>query len=316
MNLLYHSIFLEHQTGAHPENKSRLSAFEQMPDTELEDTTSLLSLVHTAHYIQRVIALSKQSLPLDADTVTSPRSYEVACAAVALAVRAATNNDFALVRPPGHHAYPDYGSGFCLFNSIAIATQNLVSHGKRVLILDFDGHCGDGTEHIFYDTDQVLFWSLHQSPAFPGKGFVKDIGKDAGLGYTINVEMPPGTGDDLFFEAIQRFLPIAKQFNPDVVAVSAGFDAHQADPLLQLRLSTDAYFRLGQLLSATFKQVFAVLEGGYNTTVLPQCIHSFVEGFNGQSQSSNEQPTKSEFATIGTFTNNLVELEKCLTPYW
>jgi len=316
MKLLYNSIFLEHLTGAHPENSSRLAAFEQLPDTEIEDATSLLPLVHTSDHIEKVISASAKGLRLDADTITSPRSYEVACAAVSLAVRAATGNDFALVRPPGHHAYPAYGSGFCLFNSIAIAVQNLVLQGNRVLVLDFDGHCGDGTEHIFYDTDQVLFWSLHQSPAFPGKGFVDDIGKDAGLGYTINVEMPPGTGDDLFFEAIERLLPIARQFEPDVVAVSAGFDAHQADPLLQLRLSSDAYFRLGQLLFTTFEKVFAVLEGGYNTSVLPQCIHNFVDGFNGQPQSKIEAPTQSDIAIREAFHRNLKELENNLSTYW
>ncbi|MGI9541917.1 MAG: histone deacetylase family protein [Cyclobacteriaceae bacterium] len=316
MKLLYHSIFLEHDTGTHPENKTRLSAFEQIPNTELADATAYLSLVHSQEYIEKVISASNQGLPLDPDTITSPRSYEVASSAVALALEAATTSDFALVRPPGHHAYPTYGSGFCLFNSIAIAVQNLVSQGKKVLILDFDGHCGDGTEHIFYDTNQVLFWSLHQSPAFPGKGFIRDIGKDAGAGYTVNVEMPPGTGDDLFFEAIERLLPIAKQFNPDIVAVSAGFDAHQADPLLQLRLSLNAYFRLGQLLSTSFKQVFAVLEGGYNTRVLPQCIHNFVNGFNGQPQSKMEPATKSDFAIREIFTRNLNELKKNLSPYW
>ena len=316
MDLLYHSIFLEHDTGAHPENKTRLYGFQHMVSEEIKDGASFLPLVHSHEYINQVAVASENGLSLDQDTVTSRRSFEVACHGVALTLKAAASNNFALVRPPGHHAYPTYGSGFCLFNNIAIAVKHLVSQHKRVLILDFDGHCGDGTEHIFYDSNQVLFWSLHQSPAFPGKGFIHDIGENAGLGYTINVELPPGTADDLFFQGIERILPIAKKFKPDVVAVSAGFDAHQADPLLQLKLSMNSYYELGQILTSNFQNVFAVLEGGYNIEVLSKCIHNFVDGINGVAQKYTESSTKSTTAADQVFKVKLDELENNLADFW
>jgi acetoin utilization deacetylase AcuC-like enzyme len=282
MDILFHDIFLQHETGNHPENKKRLNEFLHLPNTSYPNAVSYLNLVHTEAYIQTVQRACKDGLWLDNDTMTSPKSFEVAVAGVGLALRAMEEKNFAIMRPPGHHAYPDKGTGFCLFNTIAIVTQQLVNEGKRVLVFDFDGHLGDGTEAIFYNTNQVLFWSLHQYPAFPGNGYVDEIGMGAGKGFTINVPLPSGSGDDIFLKGVETFLPIAEQFQPDVVAVSAGFDAHLYDLLLGLRVTGSSFHKIGLMLRERFSHVFAILEGGYNLEYMPKSLYNFVAGINGQ----------------------------------
>ncbi len=282
MKILYNPVYLAHDTGMHPENMRRLQMFEGLPEAPLVDGSEYLSLVHTNRYIEKVRDACPVSAHLDADTVTSPGSFGAAVYAVGATVAASQTGDFALVRPPGHHAYPNMASGFCLFNNVAIAAMKLRNEGKRVLILDFDGHLGDGTSDIFYEDDQVMYWSIHQYPAFPGHGFVEEIGEGKGKGFTVNVPLPPGSADDIFLDAINRFLPVAELFKPDVVAISAGFDAHQYDLLLQLNVSATGFFKLGQILAANFPNLFATLEGGYNLEWLRNSVYNFLAGINGQ----------------------------------
>jgi len=300
----------------HPENKKRLEACGDLPEEEIENGERYLELFHTREYIQRVKDACAQEEHLDPDTVTSKRTYEVAVHAVGATVMASRSNDFALVRPPGHHAHPDHSSGFCIFNNIGIATQRLVNEGKRVLIFDFDAHMGDGTGRFFYNTDKVLYWSLHQFPAFPGRGNVNEIGMDGGVGHTINVPLPPGSGDDIFMDAVNMFLPAAEQFNPDVVAVSAGFDAHQYDLLLELRLSMNTYYKLGRMLRDKFKDVFATLEGGYNVEVFPKCLFNFIDGVNGKEMRFQEQATDSRMVAHQEFEDRAYRLRKNLSKFW
>jgi acetoin utilization deacetylase AcuC-like enzyme len=316
MKLLYHSIFLQHDTGMHPENPKRLQLFNNLPEQELLDGEPYLSLVHTPAYIEKVRTAHLHTDHLDSDTVITPTSFAAATAAVGATIMASKTGDFALVRPPGHHAYRDRASGFCLFNNIAIATQRLVNEGKRVLIVDFDGHLGDGTSHIFYDTDQVLYWSLHQYPAFPNRGLPHEIGSGKGKGFTFNVILPPHAGDDIFMDGFNSFLPLAKQFQPDVVAISAGFDAHIYDLLLDLRVTTNSFFRIGQLLRANFDHLFATLEGGYNISELPSCVYSFLAGVNGEPLPKSELETTSDATTWEAYELQLHTTLGLLQAYW
>lgn len=316
MDLINNKVFLEHDTGMHPENKKRLISFGELKEKKVSDGSDFLTLIHSNKYIEIVKKACSRSFPLDNDTLTSPGTYESALRAVGASIDASENGDFAIVRPPGHHAYPDYGSGFCLFNNIAIATQKLVNEGKRVLIFDFDGHFGDGTSNVFYKSWDVLYWSIHQYPAFPNQGFVNEIGEGEGKGFNINVPLPPGSGDDIFMHAFNSILSIAKQFNPDVVAISAGFDAHKYDPILNLMLTKNSYYSIGKVLGENFIHLFATLEGGYNIEELPDCIYSFIDGVNGKEHQYKEEYSSSHSSIWNEYERRLSDLFIYLKPYW
>lgn len=316
MEYIFHRLFLAHNTGMHPERGERLHAFRYLPDSLIEDGESSLSLVHTPEYIDRVKRLFKNNIKEYADTIISPHSFEAACLAAGAAIQAAQTGNFALVRPPGHHAYADHGSGFCLFNNIAIACAHLRSQGKRVVILDFDGHYGDGTSSIFYKDDQVLYWSFHQYPAFPGIGMVHESGHTKGRGHTVNIPLPPGSGDDIFWDAFHQTVPIIEQFAPDVLAISAGFDSHYFDPLLQLHLSRDCYYLLGKEIALRFPNHFAVLEGGYNYEELPKCIANFVAGIHSNDIPHPEGETSSSLRSWESYEIYIHALIAEMKPYW
>jgi len=316
MEFIFSSDCLLHNTGGHPECIGRLDKFRDLPNNVVHSGEQFLKLVHTNDHIEKVRQSCMQSLPLDNDTLTSPNSYLAGCAAVGASITAATSGGFALVRPPGHHAYPQRASGFCLFNNIAIAVRFLTNQGKKVFILDIDGHLGDGTSSVFYDNPQVLYCSLHQYPAFPGTGWVDEIGSGRGQGFTINLPMPPASGDDVFRNGLDYILPIARAFGPEIVAVSAGFDGHQLDPLLQLQLSLGCYHQCGAWLRSNFEEVFAVLEGGYNLNILPKAIYQFVDGINGKTPEFMEESTSSDPAVHTAFNRNLDQLHQILKDYW
>jgi len=316
MKIIYNDIFLTHQTGNHPENKKRLESYSEIKQTNISDGLSYLGLVHNGQYIEDIKEKCSMNIPLCPDTICSEKSFEAATLAVGATIMASQSLDFALVRPPGHHAFPGKASGFCIFNNIAIATQKLVDEGKRVLIFDFDGHYGDGTSSIFYDTDKVLFWSIHQHPAFPHTGGCSKIGEGKGKGFNINVTMPAGSGDDVFMDAVKTFLPIAKKFKPDIVAISAGFDAHKSDMLLDLNISMDSYFKIGRILHDNFKHVFAVLEGGYNPDILEKSIENFIDGINNQPQKHFERLSETEHNVFLDYEIKSNELLGRLKDYW
>lgn len=317
MELIYNKVFLEHDTGLHPENKKRMEVFGSLKETILENGRKYLELVHTLNYIEQVRKACTNSIPLDADTLTSPGSFKAATHAVAAAVMASQTNNFALVRPPGHHAYSSHGSGFCLFNNIAIACQKLVNEGKKIAIIDIDGHFGDGTCYYFYDCDKVLYCSLHQYPAFPEKGFCDEIGEGKGKGFSVNVPLPPGSSDDLFIKSISEIIiPIVEQFNPDQVGISAGFDAYRLDPLLNLNISVNSFYKIGGMLQEKFKNLFACLEGGYNLEGLPKCLFNFIDGINGLKMKHDEEMTLSNQSIIDEYNSRMKILFNRLAPYW
>lgn len=317
MKLIYNPVFLKHDTGMHPENKKRLSSLGELPITEIENGEEYLELVHTPGYIKRIkdMAAAKGGYA-DVDTMVSEGSYEAAIHAVGATIMASKSGDFALTRPPGHHAHRDHSSGFCLFNNIGIAAQYHANQGKRVLIIDFDGHLGCSTEKIFYDSNEIMYWSLHQFPAFPGSGDAHEIGEGAGKGYTINVPLPAGSGDEIFMDAFESFLPAAKEFNPDIVGISAGFDAHQYDLLLDLRVTVNSYYKMGKLISQNFKNVFATLEGGYNIEVFPRCLYNFLDGINNQEMKYEERPTDSLIQTYYEYEGRKAIVVQHLKKYW
>ncbi len=316
MDLIYHPIFKEHDTGMHPENRKRLESLGELEASEIPFDESVLGIIHDHRYIEQVKESSSAGIALDGDTHTSLKSYEAAVYAVNATILASDRHGFAIVRPPGHHAYPNRASGFCIFNNVGIAAQRLVNQGKRVLVFDFDGHLGDGTSEIFYKSDQVMYWSMHQYPAFPGHGSENEIGEGKGEGYTMNVTLPPGSGDDIFMDALRSTLPIAKQFKPDVVAVSAGFDSHQYDLLLDLRFTVDTFYKIGKMLRDNFDEVFATLEGGYNIDVLPKCLYNFVDGINGHPKRFTEKETESNIKIWHEYEIRSNNLLMNLKPFW
>ncbi|MBU1177013.1 MAG: histone deacetylase family protein [Patescibacteria group bacterium] len=316
MNLIYNKIFLKHETSEHLENKKRLEVFGDLPETKIKNGDQYLKLVHPEKYIEYIKELSQKEESPNKDTIISKNSYRVACYAVGASIMASKQNDFALVRPPGHHAGFKEPQGFCLFNNIAVAVQKLVNQGKKVFIFDFDGHFGNGTSKIFYESNDVLYLSIHQYPAFPNKGWVNEIGQKQGRGYNINIPLPVKSGDDLFVQSFKDFLPIIKQFKPDIAAVSAGFDGHYADPLLDLNYSINSFYEIGKILSNNFKNIFAVLEGGYNLKYLPKCVYNFISGINQKEIKFKEESTFSDSSIRQEYDKRIKMLHKNLIGYW
>ena len=278
MEILFNSKFLLHNADSYAEGRYRIEEFTSVAEEVDYNGEPYITLVHSEPHLEMVrdACLNKQVL---AEVSLSPESYKAACSAVGLAVMASERGDFAAIRPPGHHAKSNQSAGFCLFNNIAIATQKLVNEGKKVFILDIDGHHGDGTQQIFYDSDQVLFCSIHQQYVYPGTGETLETGSGSGIGYTMNFPLSQGSGDRELLEAVDTAILRATDFKPDVVGVSAGFDGYVEDRLLGLKYSLDGYYQVGRRLSQSFDHVFAVLEGGYHQDNL-KCTEFFVKGVN------------------------------------
>jgi acetoin utilization deacetylase AcuC-like enzyme len=296
--LLRHPSSLEHDTGAHPESPRRIVAIERALaerdwlgwDVRLspEAARTKIEAIHPARHIDRIEELSRRGGGMiDMDTIVSPGSFEAALHAAGGAIamvdallgpeRAPAGAS--LHRPPGHHAEPARAMGFCLFDNVAIGAQHaLDEHGaRRVMIVDWDVHHGNGTNAIFHDRDDVLFCSIHQSPLYPGTGPASDVGHGPGEGFTVNMPVPGGSGDEVFLSHLEHVVaPLARSYEPDLLLVSAGYDAHADDPLAGCVVSDAGYSGMAAVLRAAADELGIplgiVLEGGYDLGALARCV--------------------------------------------
>jgi acetoin utilization deacetylase AcuC-like enzyme len=271
-----------HPTGDHPERPERLRVLhEAFPDFEepRRATVEELALCHDRDYIDSIRAFSEsgRTAMLDPDTVCTPSSYETARLAAGAAIAAVERGGFALVRPPGHHALPGRSMGFCLFANVAVAARwaqvNLVA--ERVAILDWDVHHGNGTQDIFWSDPSVLFVSLHQWPFWPGSG-----GPGEGNETTVNVPLEAGSGDKEYAAAFERLVePPIRAFEPDLLLVSAGFDAGAGDLIGGMRLTEAGFAEMARRARGLSDRVAVVLEGGYTLETLPGFVRAVAEVF-------------------------------------
>lgn len=302
--LVYSPRYLEHDPGTwHPESPQRLRAiiealkreglWTDVLEPEPAEMGEVMS-VHSKSYIELLTEIVKDNVSLDPDTPTRENTFEIALLAAGGALLAGrlvaekrAKSAFALIRPPGHHASSNFGGGFCYLNNVAIMTKALQNVFERIMIFDFDAHHGNGTQDIFYNDPDVLYFSIHQVPLYPGTGRVEEIGDGRGRGFNINVPVPPGTGDSEYATIVEEiFRPIVEQFEPGMIAISAGFDGHIRDPLAQLELSSEFYGWMTQkVLEAAEKicggRVVFVLEGGYDLKALGESVVNVIKALRG-----------------------------------
>ncbi len=291
LGLVYHPDYLIHTQAHHPERKERLeSVLNAIRNQNLDDRLQMfeplpaavedLALIHDRNYIASVEEACRSGrLSLDMDTYLVPESYQIALLSAGGALtglrRVMDKNPgkvFVLNRPPGHHAESDRAMGFCLFNNIAVAAAVAKrDYGlKRIAIIDWDVHHGNGTQHSFENDAEVLFISTHQSPAYPGSGSAGEVGRSDGEGYTVNIPLPPGCGDveyGMFFSEI--IIPVLDQFKPEILLISAGQDAYHMDPLASMSLTYKGYYNMAAELAKVAERwsdgrILLCLEGGYH----------------------------------------------------
>lgn len=340
--IVYHENYLKHDTGDHPESKMRLIAIRMLlEETEaLEKLTDIhpkkatidqIRYVHRSSYIEELRSRCQKGIDrLNLDTIISLDSYDVALLAAGGVLSAVDrvikelDNAFVLARPPGHHAESDRGGGFCLFNNIAIATRHvqLCHHLDKVLIIDWDVHHGNGTQNIFYDDPSVLYFSTHQSPLYPGTGAIEEVGVGDGEGFTVNVPLPVGTGDRGYIYVFNEVLaPIATEFKPDFILISAGADAHFADPLGGMYLTAKGFGLLTNMVKmiashACKGRIVAALEGGYDLTGLSYSILSILNSLGDLNIDMKERSMSSNDELSDQVRNRVRDVRKVQAEYW
>ena len=326
IGIVYHPIYLRHETDGHPESADRLRAIIGLllrrgylagdadhvasGDAILLQPSPvplpLLSKVHSPALIEELRRIAETGGGwIDPDTVVSSHTYEAALYAAGAMVcgldaiyRGTVESAFALVRPPGHHATRSASMGFCIFNNVAVAAQYALDAcgARKVLIVDWDLHHGNGTQSSFYDDPRVLYFSTHQYPFFPGTGAVTERGTGAGVGYTVNVPFTSGVGNRGALLAFTEVLvPVARRFRPDLVLVSAGYDTHWRDPLGGLCVTEGGFFAMAQIVRMLAQEMcggrlLLTLEGGYDFDALAEGVVATLEALQGLPAYSGEVP--------------------------
>jgi acetoin utilization deacetylase AcuC-like enzyme len=342
--IVRHQLYLEHRTGImHPESPQRLQSIYYMLDhkdfgealVHIEPRFASLEEileVHDPHYVDRILdSADRAQVRYDPDTVTSPQSYKAAWLAaggVMEAVKAVltkqVRNAFALVRPPGHHALKDRAMGFCIFNNEAIGVRYaLNSYGlKRVLIVDWDVHHGNGIQTSFYDDPHVLYFSVHRGAFFPWTGEVREAGAGKGKGYTVNVPLGIGCSNACYGNVFRHLLwPIARSYRPELILVSAGFDTHHNDPLGSMNVTPEGFARMTSLLmemAAEFceERLVLVLEGGYNPQALRDSVEMVLWELLGSSMINKEEMRQVEDAQYNEIAEIIQEVKTVHGKYW
>jgi len=330
--------FEEHVTPpGHPERMERAHVFDAaalrwttqgvVSADPRPATREELLRVHSGEYLDSIDAVAGRAVMLDPDTFTSPESVEIAALAAGATVQAAEHAlgrnqpAFAMVRPPGHHAERDQAMGFCLYNNIAVAAAHALAAGtKRVAVVDIDVHHGNGTQWMFYDDPSVLYFSTHQFPFYPGTGAADEIGNGEGRGFTFNVPLEMGATDadyDLVYHS--AIVPVLAEFGPDLILVSAGFDAHERDPLASMRVTTEGYASVVRhLMTAARNGAIAfVTEGGYDLGALAECLDaSFHEILETPSSAGDARSAAGVAVNTKRAEQALEAVRAVQKPYW
>ena len=338
VTLIFSPRFLDHRTPpGHPERVERgemmssvVAAWRQRGGLTRESrpaTRAELLRVHSERHLATIDQTAGRAVSLDPDTATSPDSRDVALLAAGAAIagvetiiQSRATRVMALVRPPGHHAERDRAMGFCLYNNIAAAAAHALSLGmERVVVMDYDVHHGNGTQWIFYEDPRVLYISTHQYPFYPGTGAADDVGRGKGAGFTLNVPLEAGSTDGDYSEVFaQLVLPVIDQFRPELLLISAGFDAHERDPLAQMRLSTTGYAALTKSLcdaadTHCHGHVVAVTEGGYDLSALKACLESSASVLDGAAVPS---PPEASLGSTARSRTAIAAVRAAHSRYW